>query len=210
MDDVDDVETLADALGLGRFGVTGVSGGGPAALAVAARLPDRARAAGVIAGVVPLEAAGLDYFDGMDEDGRQWYVDLTGPNRDLVIAREWKETQDWIRHELPSSEMAPRLNEMLVSSAEEAMSAGPSGMRDDYLALVGEWGFDVSGVHIPVRLLYAEDDTTIPPGHARGLRDHLPGSVLTWISGDHMGVGVEKQRSDRELDVLAWAATGTT
>ena len=207
VDDVDDVAAVADALGIERFGVTGVSGGGPAALAVAARLPDRVRAVAVVAGLVPFGAAGLDYFEGMDDDGRRWYADLTGPDQDLVLAREWQETQEWIRDELPRSDLAPGLREMLVSSAEEAMRGGPSGMRDDYLAFVSDWGFDVGDVRVPVRLLYAEDDTDIPPGHARWLHDRLPGSELTWISGDHMGGGVEQERSDRELDLLAWAAT---
>src|SRR5215831_9800094 len=41
VDDVDDVRLIADELDVERFGVIGGSGGGPHALACAARLPDR-------------------------------------------------------------------------------------------------------------------------------------------------------------------------
>jgi pimeloyl-ACP methyl ester carboxylesterase len=206
VDDADDVEAVADALHLERFGVTGVSGGGGATLAVGARLSDRATRAAVIAGVVPLGAADLDYFDGMDEAGRQWYLDLTGPNPDAALDKEWHDTVDWVHEELPNLQLTPGLREMLQTAAEDGMSPGPAGMRDDGLALVGDWGFDVSDVRIPVRLLYAEDDTTIPPGHARWLYDRLPDCELTWIPGDHLGAGVEQERSNRELQLLAWAA----
>ena len=66
VDCVEDVVALADALGLERFAVIGYSGGGPHALAVAARLPDRVTRAACDVGVAPYDADGLDWFDGMD------------------------------------------------------------------------------------------------------------------------------------------------
>lgn len=48
-----DCRHLADALGLESFAVAGFSGGGPPALAVADRLPDRVTAAGVVSAPVP-------------------------------------------------------------------------------------------------------------------------------------------------------------
>jgi pimeloyl-ACP methyl ester carboxylesterase len=49
----DDVAAMADALGLERFAVAGLSGGGPYALACGAKLPERVTAVGVMAGVGP-------------------------------------------------------------------------------------------------------------------------------------------------------------
>ncbi|MEP7022413.1 MAG: alpha/beta hydrolase [Actinomycetota bacterium] len=53
VDCVGDVEAIVDALGISRFAVTGHSGGGPHALAVAARLPDRVAQAECVVGVAP-------------------------------------------------------------------------------------------------------------------------------------------------------------
>ena len=49
----DDVGELADGLGLARFAVVGISGGGPYAAACAWRLPGRVSCAEIISGVVP-------------------------------------------------------------------------------------------------------------------------------------------------------------
>jgi pimeloyl-ACP methyl ester carboxylesterase len=66
-DAADDVERIADSLGLDRFAVLGRSGGAPHALACAARLPDRVTGVGALAGLAPCGAPGLDWYAGMDD-----------------------------------------------------------------------------------------------------------------------------------------------
>ncbi|MBN9634298.1 MAG: alpha/beta fold hydrolase, partial [Actinobacteria bacterium] len=50
----DDLRTVADTLGINRFAVIGLSGGGPYTLATAAAMPDRVVLAAVLGGVAPL------------------------------------------------------------------------------------------------------------------------------------------------------------
>src|ERR1700742_5199741 len=79
-----DVTTIADALGIDRFGVWGWSGGGPCALACAALLPDRVVAAALIASGAPWDADGLDFFAGMGQgnvDGARLDFSDTGAAR---------------------------------------------------------------------------------------------------------------------------------
>ena len=59
-----DVEAIADGLGLERILVDGVSGGGPHALACAAKLGDRVAAVGLYASLAPADAVGLDFLAG--------------------------------------------------------------------------------------------------------------------------------------------------
>jgi pimeloyl-ACP methyl ester carboxylesterase len=207
VDDADDVAAIADALDLGRFAVAGVSGGSGSALAAAARLPGRAVRTAVFVGVVPFRAEGLDYFDGLDDEEREWYREITGPGADEALTRTCEETAEWVRDELPTIELAPGLRQMLQEAMADALSSGPAGMRDDYLATLGDWGFDLSDVGVPVRLLYAEDDTDVPPGHGRWLRERLPDCELAWVPGDHFGAGAERERIERELELLVWAAS---
>src|SRR5215210_5652350 len=58
----DDLRTIADTLGIDKFQVIGLSGGGPYTLACAAAMPDRVVAAGVLGGVAP--ARGPDAIGG--------------------------------------------------------------------------------------------------------------------------------------------------
>src|SRR4029079_2709344 len=51
-----DVVGLANALGLDRFGILGVSGGGPYAAACAAEIPDRLTGMAIVGGLGPLDA----------------------------------------------------------------------------------------------------------------------------------------------------------
>jgi len=65
----DDVAAVADTLELGRFGVLGISGGGPGALACASRMPERLIAVGTEA--LRRGAAGM--VDDMNANhGRPW------------------------------------------------------------------------------------------------------------------------------------------
>jgi pimeloyl-ACP methyl ester carboxylesterase len=66
VDCVGDVAAIADTLGIDRFAVMGASGGGPHALAVAARLPERVTRAACNVGPAPFDVADFDWFEGMD------------------------------------------------------------------------------------------------------------------------------------------------
>ena len=65
IDDIPDIETILDAEGIDEFIVVGWSGGGPRALACAAMLPERCRAAATLASLAPFDADGLDWMAGM-------------------------------------------------------------------------------------------------------------------------------------------------
>ena len=63
-----DTRCVLDELGVADFLTLGWSSGAPRALACAALLPDRCRAASSLAGYAPPRVAGLDPVAGMDED----------------------------------------------------------------------------------------------------------------------------------------------
>ena len=87
----DDARTVLDAVGASSAVTIGWSGGGPHALACAALLPDRIRAAALIAGVAPYPADGLDYLGGIGaENIEEFNAALQGA--DALIAfkeRNW-------------------------------------------------------------------------------------------------------------------------
>src|SRR6185312_16476253 len=50
------------------------------------------------------------------------------------------------------------INYLLLRTYREAVAEGPDGWIDDVLALRDEWGFDLSGIKVPVRLWHGADD----------------------------------------------------
>ena len=77
-----DVRAIADALGIERLGVWGISGGGPHAIACAALLADLVPAVAVLASPAPWGAEGLDYFEGMGRGNvEDWEVTLRDRDR---------------------------------------------------------------------------------------------------------------------------------
>jgi pimeloyl-ACP methyl ester carboxylesterase len=191
VDCVGDVEAVVDAFGVSRFAITGQSGGGPHALAVAARLPDRVAAAECVVGAAPFDA-GLDWTAGMDAENvtefgwarsgervlhreltRLAAADLERMSADpaKVFADEW-ELADADRRVLARADV----QRVMVETMREAFRPGVWGWVDDDLAFLGPWGFDVSEIRVPVTLRYGSQDVFVPAAHGAWLAEHVPGA----------------------------------
>lgn len=68
LDWAEDVEQLADGLGIAEFAIVGVSGGGPGALACAWKIPNRVTSVGIVSSPAPTDAPGV--FEGMSKTNR--------------------------------------------------------------------------------------------------------------------------------------------
>ncbi|HEU0337029.1 MAG TPA: alpha/beta hydrolase [Gaiellaceae bacterium] len=189
-----DVEAIADHLGLDRFAVTGRSGGGPHSLAVAARLPERVVRAESVVGIAPFDAAGLDWFEGMDANNvRETSWALAGEEvaaRELereaaeLLARIEAEASavlgdDWELAPVDRAALArPELAGVIREAFGEAFRNGAWGWVDDDLAFVSGWGFDVAEIRVPTRIVYGAEDALVPAGHGEWLARHVPGAEL--------------------------------
>ena len=188
VDCVSDVSAIADSLGIERFAVTGGSWGGPHSLAVAASLPERVTRAACAAGVAPFDMPGFDWFAGMDAVNIQemgWA--LAGED---VLAREiermaaaWLERlandpskagevdfSEADRAVMASAEQQEMTRRMLI----EAFRQGVWGYVDDALSLIQPWGFSVTDIHVPTRILYGLTDVLVPPQHGEWLAHNVP------------------------------------
>jgi pimeloyl-ACP methyl ester carboxylesterase len=193
VDCVSDIAAIADALGIERFVVTGGSGGGPHALAVAARLPERVIRAGCNVGAAPYDASDLDWFEGMDpENVKELGWALKGEE---TLVRELEEEADEKLSRLdedPASLLgdfqlaeADRavLQDQIVlerirKSVREALTSGVWGWVDDDLAFVKPWGFEVEEIHVPVQVRYGAGDVLVPAGHGEWLASHVPHATV--------------------------------
>jgi pimeloyl-ACP methyl ester carboxylesterase len=196
VDEVDDVRLIADELGFERFGVTGASGGGPHALACAARLSDRVVRAICAVGVTPYGPPGLDpdaWLAGMDpENVREFGSALAGED---VLVPDLERLQAKIEarvavdpssvldeFDLSESDRAqlarPEIMQVIRESTAEHSVNGVYGWADDDLAFTRPWGFDVSEITVPVHIRYGITDVLVPQAHGDWLAAHVPGCLV--------------------------------
>jgi pimeloyl-ACP methyl ester carboxylesterase len=208
-----DVAALADALGLERFGIFGVSGGGPHALACAAQLRDRVTRTAVHVGVAPLDDPDFDFFAGMAEinvqDYEQVLADPAGHRAHLrpqvaAIKADPLAFLDMLLTQMPDADRraweTPGARELTVAQWREAMRQDEEGVLEDDLAFVADWGFRLEDIQGPVRLWQGELDTLVPLAHGRHVAARIPGAQLEIVAGKgHILL-------DETRPALLWAA----
>lgn len=208
VDCVADIATIADELDLERFAVTGTSGGGPHALAAAARLPDRLMRAECNVGPAPYGAEGLDFFDGMDpQNVKELGWALEGEEK-LVPELE-REAQKALQRldEDPAAVLADFdlseadravlalevVQQRFRASFREAMAQGVGGWVDDDIAFIRPWGFELTEISVPVNIRYGASDVLVPAGHGAWLGTHVPNAAVLVDNGaGHMSTPDER------------------
>jgi pimeloyl-ACP methyl ester carboxylesterase len=204
VDDVaTDVAQMADAQGWKTFSTWGASGGGPHALACAARFRQRVTRCAVVTSLAPYNGCGLDWFGGMSPGNIQEFKQaLKGEARyrPLVerLSRQAIAQLDQGEPAIPPGYDVPKsdLEEMrrrlaadatgFVERTRRAWVDGIDGWIDDCIAMVRPWGFDVAKISIPVSIWYGQDDVLSPRSHAEWLIANIPGAEGREMTGGHM------------------------
>ena len=213
-DVVDDVTAVLDHIESPRCVVAGWSGGGPHALATAARLPDRVTGVLTICGVAPYGVPGLNFLEGMGEQNvEEFNLALRGEEairprheRDAVALREV--TPAGIVEELhtllPPEDVAVLTDEFgedLAANFREALRLSVNGWVDDDLAFAKPWGFKLDEISVPVFLWQGSADLMVPFTHGQWLAAHIPGVTAHLEDGEgHLSVTLG--RIDAMLDEL--------
>lgn len=188
-DDVADTVAVLDTLGIGNFVTLGWSGGGPRALACAALLPERCRAAATLAGVGPYGVEGLDFVAGMGpENVRDFHASLEGPEAlEAVLAPELVGFETvtgadvvasfgGLVTEVDRAAITGEFADYLADDFRSSVAQGVVGVRDDSLAIVRPWGFDAAAIDVPVSVWQGRQDLMVPYAHGVWLADHVPGA----------------------------------
>ena len=196
-----DVAWIADAFGVGSFAVMGHSGGGPHALACAALLPDRVRAAVAISSPAPYRAEGLDWFTGMVPSGQ---AQLRAAADGRAAYEEFLKTADFDPEMFTAADRAALAGEWawMARIAGEAIEAGLEGAIEDELALTVPWGCTVEQVSAPVLIAHGGQDRTVPASHGAWLAARGPAAEL-WTRPDDGHVSVLISTAVPALDWLA-------
>ncbi len=217
VDVVDDLAALLVALDAERCLVAGWSGGGPHALASAARLPQVASTL-VIAGVAPYRVEGLDWPAGMGQDNvdefevaivgsavLRPFLDAKRLDVEHVDAASIAASLAGLVSDADRAVLTDEFAEDLAAEYAEALAHGIDGWLDDDLAFIAPWGFELDEIDGPVSLWQGTEDLMVPFAHGAWLAEHVPGVRAHLLEGEgHLSVGVGAL--DQMLDELVATA----
>ncbi|EGX43573.1 hypothetical protein AOL_s00215g309 [Orbilia oligospora ATCC 24927] len=205
-DHTQDVIAIADSLGIQKFRVIGLSGGGPYSLACAHSIPtERLAGVGVIAGSAPWK---LNPTKGMDWHGwmrfhlvryLSWTFNIAYIRRSFDNKlKSWsvEERRDFWRKDLGNTAIDLGEKDKLVAQDKEAIEEivdctmeafenGCEGPMQDSVLLVADWDFQLGDIRFDgVRLYVGTEDRSTPVHGAREMQKAIKGSKLLEFEGD--------------------------
>ncbi len=187
-----DVAEVADLLGIDRFAVLGVSAGGPYALACGHELPDRITRVGVVAGLAPLTATGMNQAAIAKTATSKWFrrvqfamlaYALNHGQEDTFLDRALATMGEGDRRALNDLEQRHRFLDM----TRGAFTQGARAAADEAGLYLSPWPFDPAHITAPTSLWYGDADHMVPAAAGRWLADRIPGSTYTnWPCHEHL------------------------
>lgn len=179
----EDLIEVADRRGIERFAVLGVSGGGPAAIALAITAgAGRVTRLGILAGVGPSELWDAD--DPEAAIAREALAAATAG--DLTQAEMLLEEDVAPFVELVRTRPPAPMPETIVAAIVDGTRHGLDGYVRDVLSQGLPWDVDPGDVPVPTRLVYGDADRNVPASHGRWFAERIDGSVLEIVpDADH-------------------------
>ena len=188
------VRGFADALGLDRFAVTGVSSGGKYACACAWGLPERVTRAVLASSTCSVDLPGAKAT--WSTDDRLVYT-LAGRAPWLLRLMFAKFTHDVRRDPTAVFSMMKNLGpadqailgredfrRAFAANVAEAFRQGSRGPAHDYTLEARPWGVPIDQIRVPIEIWHGEDDRLVSPQASRILAAALPGAITHFVPGE--------------------------
>ena len=210
----DDLRTIADTLGINRFAVIGLSGGGPYTLATAAAMPDRVVMAAVLGGVAPL--IGEDGISsGLMELAKivrpvievadtpiRWVagtvIKLIGPFGSPALDLYARISPDGDRNLLSRPEFKAMFLDDLLNGSRKQLAAPFA----DIVVFARDWGFRLEDIKVPVRWWHGDADHIVPYAHGEHAVARIADAEMYTLPGEsHLaGLGVPEDILSKILE----------
>ena len=191
-----DVAAAADALGLAKFGVMALSGGGPYGAACAALIPERLTSITFVSPLGPIDKRRarlvMAPLPGTFLGLARWapwllplpagiYLLLRHFPRTIHMARPWAGISASDRAAL--REM-PEIGAMYRRDLTEATRQGYGGVLTDARLASRPWGFALDSIRVPVTLWYGDRDALTPPAMQASLARAIPHCRVHCLPGE--------------------------
>jgi pimeloyl-ACP methyl ester carboxylesterase len=199
-----DVHALAGKLGLDRFAVAGISGGGPYVAACAALLPENVTTAALISPVGPLHSPeGPDNLPpahiltfrllphvtpamrGAFSLGRVMFMNASDTMYQMIMRRAGAADEHIL--------LRPEVRKNLLAGVIEGFRPGVQGVVEEMRLFAKPWNIPFEAIQAPVLLWQGAADNNVPVAASLRLAEIIPGCELFRIEGaghywifDHM------------------------
>lgn len=197
----EDLLQLVKALNITKkFHVIGHSGGGPYALACAAKIPDHLAGAIVVAGVSPMTEKQTK--EGMRKMN-QFLLTIgkyCPPILNAIMKMMHKMTSQPEKL-LQSSKDLPEVDRKVIETylcefakgTAEAFSQGTRGATHEGILYSKPWGFDLESITIPVSIWQGDLDVNVPQSNSRLIAERVPNASITIIEGGgHLSIPINQ------------------
>ena len=190
-----DVSAIADHLSVDRFGVLGISGGGPHVLACAHAIAPRLLGVACVSGVGPLYDPAA--MDGMQTLNR-WLTRLS--KRGGFLLRMLMRMQSGAMQRNPArlldamAQQLPPADQVIVGEADfRAMmiddmrnNSHTMGLAaaQDFVLFASDWGFRLEDIRAPVHFFQGSVDRNVPAQHAELMAKRVPGAIVHRYPGE--------------------------
>jgi len=185
-----DVEQIADRLNIERFGVVGLSGGGPYVLACAHELPERVVAGAVLGGVAPVRGDDAAPGGALALAGRLSAL-LEVVHQPLgyafwgtVFALRPLASQafDLFIGTMPEGDQEvmsrPEMKHMFLDDMLRASRSQLHAPFYDLVLFTRPWGFSLRDIRVPIRFWHGDADHLVPLAHGEHQAALVPDSDL--------------------------------
>lgn len=191
---------LAEALGLDRFAVLGISGGAPYATALAARLGSRATALALVSPMGPIAdqlalppserphvSLGHRIFFQRWPLKRRWVLTWGGNLGRRMFLQSPDRISGLLGHLFGAADQRllrqRNIADSLVAMTREAVAGGIEGALADLDIYARPWGLDYAGIAGPAVLWQGTADKVVPAAVAVRLARQIPGCRLISLPG---------------------------
>lgn len=199
----EDVNFLAEAIGLNKFSVLGISGGGGYAAVCAAKIPEKINNVVIASGSwrINSEAVRKIGFPMNLMWGMTIYTPILLP---IIIKSMTKMISqapngDVEENSAPPNTYFPHADHAVMAQPgrmeitqqimEEVIRQGTQGPAWDYRLCVREWDFDLAEIQIPMVLFHGEQDRNYPLELVQRVAKDLPSTkLLTYPNDGHLSV----------------------
>ncbi len=189
-----DVAAVADGLGIRRFALLGISGGGPFALACAALLGERVARTAVVSGVGPpgsMQGASMTWAARTAFSLASRAAWLLTPALAAVAQFARRAPQrylDTVASHMSAPDKAalgsPEVRTMFARDLHAAFAQGAGAMLHDLKLVASPWRLPLQGIHSPTAFWHGTEDRMVPDHASRALAGLVSPSTLRLIEGE--------------------------